>query len=481
MIKYILSKRNFKGCIMTRTAKLSFYFILFIIFGLIGLWMPLLGDDLHWGTYFGSNYFPHGIFTYYDGRYLGDLLVISMTKIKPVAFMAYGIFPTTIVYLIQKIREQITPEKNIGLVSSALAAALILLSPVMIFKQILGWHAGFANYLPSAIFPLFLLYLVLKNYDNKNVHYYRTSMILIFLASVATQFFAEHITLLNCFNVVLVWIFFRKHFGEQFKKVLNLILAGNILGAILMFINGAYIKILLGSDAYRSVSNGSKDTLFNYLKITYTPKHLIVVGTLVLAFTIFMILYSLKINNTKQKIANFALLLSTYVAIAPFIVVSPFGSRCMFASYVFLVTIFTINLDIFFNNYEKILLPVFALLTLCLGVRMDYLSHDYGKTFDMQIQYSQYQNTITRDDQYFLQYRSDKYIWLTAPIQNDNNFSELYVKNKDRNMIPINYWDWTDAMRKLKGKKFKTHDDYMRAFDKQILKKVKLIQAKDNK
>jgi len=78
---------------MTRTAKVSFYFILFIIFGLIGLWMPLLGDDLHWGTYFGSNYFPNGIFTYYDGRYLGDLLVIMITKIKVVAFLAYGIFP----------------------------------------------------------------------------------------------------------------------------------------------------------------------------------------------------------------------------------------------------------------------------------------------------------------------------------------------------------------------------------------------------
>lgn len=465
---------------MKRTAKLSFYFVLFIIFGLIGMWMPLLGDDLHWGTYFGSNYFPNGIFTYYDGRYLGDLLVIMMTKIKTVAFLAYGIFPTTIVYLIQKIREEITPTKNIGLVSSAIATTAILLSPVMIFKQILGWHAGFANYLPSAIFPLFMLYLVLKNYENKHVHYYRTQMVLIFLAAVAAQFFAEHVTLLNCFNVVLVWIFFRKHFGSEFKKVLNLILGGNFLGAILMFINGAYIKILFGSDAYRSVSgSGTKDTLFHYLRITYTPKHLIIVGTAVLIFSIFTIFYSLKLKNTKQKIANFALLLSTYVVIAPFIVVSPFGSRCMFASYVFLVTIFAVNFDIFFNNYGKILLPLFGLVTLILGVRMDYLSHDYGQTFDMQIRYSQYQNTITRDTQYFLQYRNDRYIWMTGPIQTDNNFSELYVTHKDRNMVPINYYDWTDAQRKLKNKHFKTQTDYMKAFDKQILKKVKLIEAKE--
>ena len=109
------------------------------------------------------------------------------------------------------------------------------------------------------------------------------------------------------------------------------------------------------------------------------------------------------------------------------------------------------------------------------------MSHNYGNTFKMQVQYSMYQNNVQRNSQYFLQYKDTNHIWLTAQIQNDANFSELYVKNKDRNMVPINYYDWTDAERKLKGKKFKTHDDYMRAFDQQILKKVKLIQAKENK
>jgi len=467
---------------MTRTAKVSFYFILFIIFGLIGLWMPLLGDDLHWGTYFGSNYFPNGIFTYYDGRFLGDLLVIMITKIKVVAFLAYGIFPTTIIYLIQRIREQIALPKSIGLVSASLVATFILLAPRTIFKQILGWHAGFANYLPSVIFPLFLLYLVLKNYDNKNVHYYRTSTFLIFLAAVAAQFFAEHITLLNCFNAILVWILFRKHFGDQFKRVLNYIVAGNILGAILMFINGAYIKILTGSDAYRSLSGStSQDTLFHYMKLTYTPKYLIVAGIIVLLFSIAIIILSLRIKNPKQKIANFGLLLSAFVAIAPFVKVSPFGARCMFASYVFLAAILAINLDLVLDAYEKYLLPVLAIITLALGLRMDALAHNYGKTFDMQIAYSQYQNHVKRNDQYFLQYKDTRYIWLTGPVQTDNNFAELYVTNRKRNMVPINYYDWKDALNKVQRKTYKTHDDYMKAFDQQILEKVKLIQAKESK
>ncbi|CAJ1183478.1 DUF6056 family protein [Companilactobacillus nantensis] len=467
---------------MTRTAKLSFYFIIFIIFGLVGMWMPLLGDDLHWGTYFGSNYFPQGIFLKYDGRYLGDLLVITMTKFKPIAFLGYGTFMTAIVYLIQLIREQIKAPKSIGLVSASLATIFIFLTPNAIFKQILGWHAGFANYVPSLVFPLFMLYLVLKNYDNKNVHYYRTSTYLIFFAAIFAQFFAEHVTILNVFNVVLVWLFFRKHFGDEFKKVLNFIVAGNFIGAFLMFINGAYIKILFGTDSYRSLKGSSNsDTMFNYMRIQFTPKHLILLAVAILIFTAVVIIYSLKVRNTKQKIANFALLLSGFVVVAPFLVVSPFGSRCMFATYMFFVTIFVINFDILIEAYEKYLLPLFLLAAVGLGVKTDAMAHNYGKTFNMQVEYSTYQNNVQRNTQYFLQYKDTKHIWLTAPIESDANFAELYVKNKDRNMVPINYYDWTDALRKIKGKKFNSHDAYMKAFDQQILKKVKLIQAKESK
>jgi len=435
---------------MTRTAKLSFYFILFIIFGLVGLWMPLLGDDLHWATYFGSNYFPQGIFLKYDGRYLGDLLVISMTKIRPIAFIAYGTFMTTIVYLIQRIREQIASPKSIGLVSASLAAIFILLTPNSIFKQILGWHAGFANYVPSLVFPLFMLFLVLKNYDNKDVHYYRTSTFLIFFAAIGAQFFAEHITILNVFNSILVWLFFRKHFGDQFKKILNLILIGNFIGAFLMFINGAYIKILLGTDSYRSVKDSATaDTMFHYMKTEYTPQHLLILGITIVIFTIAVILYTNKIKNTKQKIANFSLLLSGFVAIAPFLVVSPFGSRCMFASYLFFAAICAVNIDLILGAYSKLLLPVVMVIAIGLGLKTDAISHNYGKTFDMQVEYSQYQNNLNRDTQYFLQYKDTKQIWLTAPIQDDNNFAELYVKDNNRNKVPINYYDWTDAVRKI--------------------------------
>lgn len=453
---------------MKRTTKLSFYFILFLIFGLIGMWMPLLGDDLNWGHYFGSNYFPQKIFLTYDGRYLGDILVIAMTKIKPIAFIAYGTFMTAIVYLVQKIREQISPSKNLGLTAASLTTICILLMPRSIFRQILGWHSGFANYVPSVVFPLFMLYLVLKNYD-EDVHYYQSTTLLIFLASIAAQFFAEHVTLLNVFNSLLVWLFLRKHFGKSFKKVLNYILTGNIIGAFLMFINGAYIKIILGNDSYRSVKgSATSETMLTYLRTQYSHKSLLILIMAVLIFAIAVIIYSSKIQNKKQQLANFSLLLSGFVVIVPFLVVSPFGSRCLFATYMFFIAILVINFDILLSAYEKYLLPIITILVLGLGFRTVAISHDYGKTFNLQTQYSLYQNKLNRKTQYLLEYKTDDYIWEPVSIQKDTNFAGLYIHDGTRKKVAIKYSDWQTALRKIRNKKFKTHDDYLRAFDKQI-------------
>ncbi|MQS75902.1 DUF6056 family protein [Companilactobacillus halodurans] len=432
--------------------------------------MPLLGDDLHWGTYFGSNYFPNGIFLKYDGRYLGDFLVILLTKIRPVAFIAYGTFVTAIVYLIQKIRDQIATPKSLGLVSSTLMATFLLIMPKTIFKQTLGWHSGFSNYVTSAIFPLLMLFLILKNYDNKEVHYYRTSVILIFIGSIAAQFFAEHITVLNVINGILIWIFLRKHFGKRFQKILKLTIAGNIIGAFLMFINKAYITVLTGKDSYRSLDSKNSGNMIHYFETMDQKKLILLLGAL-LIFTIAIILYTLKLKNKKQKIANFALLWSGYVAVLPFAVVSPFGSRCTFATYLFLIAIVIINFDLLLSAYEKFILPIVTIISLALGLRMDLISHDYHKTFNMQIQYSLYQNSLKRNTQYFPQYKNTDYIWATSPIQSDTNFAELYVTNKNRQMLPISYNDWTSIANKLNKKHIKNPTNYMKKFDKEVIQK----------
>lgn len=466
---------------MKRTTKLSFYLILFIIFGLIGFWMPLTGDDLNWGSYWGNNYFPQGHFLTYDGRYLGDLLVIVMTKVKPVAFIAYGLFSTLIIFMIQKIHDLLEKPKFIGLFTASIMATLMIIAPKSIFRQTLGWHAGFANYVPSVIFPLFLLYLFIKNYDKKDVTYYRTITFSVFLASILTQLFAEHMTLLNCFISVVIWIFFRKHFYNGARKLFNYILLGNFIGAILMFINGAYIKILTGTDSYRHVTGSSAgDTIIAYMRHTYTPKFLAFIIVAALIFSGAVIFYTYHLKDFKRKVANYTLLAFAVISVAPFLVVSPFGSRCMFASFIFCAAIIAINLDIITKRFEKVLLPIMTIIFLIVGIRIDYLAHDYGHSFNTSIDYTNYQNTVDRKTYYMLQYRDTNYIWLPAPVENDAVYNSLYVRHPERKFVAINYWDWTDAMRKAKSEtKSQNHNELMKKFDAQIKHKVKLINEKN--
>lgn len=359
---------------MKRTVKLSFYTIIFLIFALIGYWMPMVGDDLNWWSGWGLQYFQSGNFTYYDGRYLGDLLIISMMKFKFIAFLAYGTFPTLIIYLVQKIREEISPAKNIGLISSGITTLMFLLAPKLIFKQIWGWHSGFANYVPSVVFPLFLLYLVVKNIDKKDSKYMRTSTLLIFFASLFAQFFAEHITLLNCFNILLVWLLFRNRFSSSFKKIIYVIMGGNFLGAILMFINGAYMKILIGSDSYRHV-NGTEDTLLTYFQNYFSTAHIVIGFGILIIAALVVAFFSFKLKNRKQAIVNIGLILSGVVSIAPFLVISPFGSRCIFAAYTFGSALIAINLDILLDAYQKYLFPIITIAIIGVGLKFDYMAN----------------------------------------------------------------------------------------------------------
>ncbi|WP_334329828.1 DUF6056 family protein [Companilactobacillus sp. HBUAS59699] len=466
---------------MKRTAKLSFYFIIFLIFALIGYFMPMVGDDLNWWSQWGRNYFQSGTFTYYDGRYLGDLLIISMMKFKFIAFLAYGIFPTLIVFLIQKIREEIYPVKNLGLVSAGISTILLLLAPKLIFKQIWGWHSGFANYVPSVIFPLFFLHLILKNIDKKDVHYYRTSTLLIFFAALFAQFFAEHITLLNCFNVVLVLLIFKNRFSKPFKKILYVIMAGNFLGALLMFINGAYLKIIAGKDAYRHVKMDGQDTLFNYFQNYYSSKVILTILAILIVVAIAILIISIyRLNNYKQKITNIALIASGGVAILPFIVISPFGSRCIFASFTFGVALIAINLDILLDNYHKFILPLVTLMLIGAGIRDDYIAKDYSQTFNIAANYLAFQVNANRSVYYLPSYKNTDYIW-SENMSNDTVFKNYYISDKKIPTVAISYDDWKDALKTVDKKTYKAPYFRMFAFDQQIKAKVKLLNEKSSK
>lgn len=420
------------------------YLIIFVIFGLIGYWMPLVGDDLNWWSAWGTHYFSSGTFLTYDGRYLGDLLVILMTHSKLISFCIYGSCAALITYLVNLI-SRILFQRDYQVIGAILMAIGLLLAPKDVFRQIWGWHAGFANYVPSIIFPLFFIYLICAYYDqpNKKINFSQSTSFLILLAAILSQFLAEHITLLNCFNDFLLLIFFRRHFSpEFFKKYFRWIFIGNLIGAFLMFINGAYIKLLFaGHDSYRHIDS-QQAALLPYLKTFVSHYRIILLLIILLVIILVNFYYQTAYSNySKLKLINEWLIIDAIVALLPFIVITPFGPRCIFGSYTLIIALLVINLTARLPHYYKILTPLSLLALLFLGFYFNKISLNYYQTNKLSQDYCQYQQTLQRKDFYVINYSNIDYLW-SSNMSEDPMFLHFFVGDSNHKIIAVNYEDW---------------------------------------
>ena len=424
------------------------YVFIFVIFGLLGYWNPLVGDDLNWWSSWGTNYFFSGTFLTYDGRYLGDLLVILMTHFKIISFLIYGMSAVAISYLIMKIAQSLFNNYH-PILTLMLTAILLLTPPKDIYRQIWGWHAGFANYVPSVIFPLFFIYIISKYYNNfaATINISKFSKSLLLITAILSQFLAEHITLLNCCNDLIILLFLHRHFSSDFfHKYFRWLGLGHLVGAILMFINGAYLKILWqGHDSYRSLDS-QQAMLLPYLKTFFSNKKIIL---LIVFIIIGFVLNFRKKPDSKFLTINALLLVDALVAIVPFFVINPFGPRCIFASYVFLATLLITNWIAWLQNYFKVFTVISLALFMMLGIHFDKIALNYWQINELSKQYCNYQQTTANSKIYIINYPNTDYLW--APnMSEDSIFQSFFVHQKDKPIIGIEYDKWKQHTSKLK-------------------------------
>lgn len=219
----------------------------FVVFLLVSIAMPLTGDDLSWGVVKLSNYWHHGNFDNYDGRYVGNSLIIILSKMPWLLHLFYaatmGVLALISAHLLKSIKY------------SVLAITLIMLMPRIVFAQTIGWNAGFINYVFSALFPLGVLALAVREVlGHDDWHPQREGLLAVLLGLLAMLFswLSEPVTLLNVISIAgfIVAAFMR---GKQVKPHWWTALAGSLVGAALMFVNGGYHSTVTGSDPYRSL------------------------------------------------------------------------------------------------------------------------------------------------------------------------------------------------------------------------------------
>lgn len=292
--------------------KFFFALLALLLAGLLFLTalFPYSGDDWAWGSSLGTDRLENGFFDGYNGRYLGNLLVLIITRSKVLRSIAISFS----LFALCLLPSAIAGKKRISLV--ALSTLLLLLMPKTIFTQSVVWASGFSNYVPPAV--LLGVYFLLCNglfkddspiYTKKQCVGYSIAS---FLLAFSGALFIENVTLCNIITAVAV-IFYS---AIRFKKVFafNISFAiGTVAGAVCMFSNSVYSSIASGEDGYRDVATSEtlKETLISH---TDTILSEFFIGGIIV-FAILTVLLTTLTLRVARKSAGKTQLLTSYISL----------------------------------------------------------------------------------------------------------------------------------------------------------------------
>lgn len=373
----------------------AFYAVIFIAVMLLSFLFPYTGDDWAWGSSIGierlNNWFDN-----YSGRYLGNIIVLAITRSRLLRAFLSAFCLTGIVVIINSLTSH---QKN----GAFIILCALLFAPVTLLRQAVVWASGFANYTVSVFLTLlYILYLnnVSGIYSLKKPKSSAAGSLFLIVLGFASALVVEHITVYNVILAVYAVIFT----FVKFKKVCAdhiAYLVGTVAGCALMFSNSVYSSIANGNDAYRNIDD---ENIISHALNAFAQKISVegffynTVLNVLLACVCFAVKFSLKnklsgrakIINTVSLviitaysavslvgaiasfdlIENFYIIISVFTAIyivsfiaficslplepsektrtlfiilsvgvmlAPLLAVEPVGSRCFFASYVMMV------------------------------------------------------------------------------------------------------------------------------------------------
>ena len=220
------------------------YILIFVILIFLCALFPWSGDDWAWGSDTGMDIF-HSFFKDYNGRYLGNLLVLALTRSRILRACVMAATCTGLLYHLSKLTGGMTE----------LAVLLLLMMPAQMFAQSVAWTSGFSNYVPSVLISIVYISITSNLFENEVTKYGQRVPWICLLLGLVGGLFVEHITIYNIclglFMCIYCFARYRKVMGAQIA-----FLIGAVISPAVMFSNGAYRTISQGGDWYRSVAHG---------------------------------------------------------------------------------------------------------------------------------------------------------------------------------------------------------------------------------
>lgn len=228
---------------------INIYVVTAVILLILCYMFPYSGDDWTWGSSVGIERL-NSWFENYNGRYVGNLMVLVMTRSRILRAILMTVFLMAISIMVN----YMTGMKTEGLL---LILCLLIFMPISIFRQSIVWTSGFTNYTISI--SCFLIYAcyVGRLFEKKDENHSIKACFPLFLLGVVSTLIVEHVTLccvlLGISAILFVLVKYKKLYIQYVSYFL-----GAVVGAVYMFSNSAYRSVADGNDMYKYRSIGSE-------------------------------------------------------------------------------------------------------------------------------------------------------------------------------------------------------------------------------
>ena len=243
------------------------YFICVVYLNILCMLFPYTADDWNWGTSRGIERLITW-FDNYNGRYLGNILAIILSRSNLLKAVIMSLCITGIIYSLEYIVEQKS--------AFYLSILLLLAMPQIMGIQVFVWMSGFANYTVSIFYTLIYFMFSYVFLDKRigliELRQKWTETVFMLVLGLINTLFVEHMTI---YHVTLAAISIG-YFYFKYKKILIQYIAyaiGTLLGSIWMFSNSVYYNVVSGTDYYRTIAGNVNKILEqaaeNYFSTVY--------------------------------------------------------------------------------------------------------------------------------------------------------------------------------------------------------------------
>ena len=258
---------------------------------------PYTGDDWAWGSQIGIDRLKVW-FANYNGRYVGNLIEMAMTRSNLTKTLVMAFCLTGIIYLIEHIFKQKW--------AFYISCLVLVLMPKPLLRQAVVWSAGYSNYVVSLfltlIFIAYLYPIFQKEMPRRKLWHSLPLLLLGFFSALIV----EHLTIYNVVLAVGTIIYTLAAHRKILVPHASYFL-GSAAGAAYMFSNGAYHSIANNQDEYRQMAQGGilGQSLENYVQVM--ARHLCVnnVWTNLAILIVCMLLYRKCTSLWKTKAERF--------------------------------------------------------------------------------------------------------------------------------------------------------------------------------